>query len=183
MTLDIHNKTFGELQVLDKSGKVDGHRRSFWDCRCSCGVLVNVRIDRLMSGKTKSCGHLLSNYMKGREISPTKSELGLVYSTYKQSAKRGGRCFILDFGTFSRLVMQPCYYCNSAPATKVRTRSGSIVFYNGLDRVDNSRGYTPENVVPCCDICNMGKRTKEFSVFTDWISRLSGFSLRGLISG
>lgn len=176
-------QVFGELQVIEKSTKISKSNQPFWRCSCSCGEFAEVRSDRLSSGKTKSCGHLLPNYMKGREISPTKSELGLVYSTYKQSAKRGGRCFILDFGTFSRLVMQPCYYCNSAPSTKVRTKRGSIVFYNGLDRVDNSKGYTPENVVPCCDICNLGKRTKDFSVFTDWISRVSGFSLRGLVSG
>ena len=31
-----------------------------------------------------------------------------------------------------------------------------------LDRVDNSQGYTPENVLPCCALCNLLRK--------DWIS-------------
>ena len=31
------------------------------------------------------------------------------------------------------------------------------VFYNGIDRVDNNRGYEIENVVPCCTSCNSAK--------------------------
>lgn len=27
----------------------------------------------------------------------------------------------------------------------------------GLDRFDNSKGYTPSNAVPCCTACNKGK--------------------------
>ena len=37
--------------------------------------------------------------------------------------------------------------------------------YNGVDRVDNERGYSLENCVPCCKFCNRMKRDlgkKEF---------------------
>jgi hypothetical protein len=29
--------------------------------------------------------------------------------------------------------------------------------YNGLDRIDNAKPYTMENVVPCCATCNRAK--------------------------
>jgi len=33
------------------------------------------------------------------------------------------------------------------------------VIYNGIDRVNNTLGYTEENSVPCCKTCNLAKRT------------------------
>lgn len=29
-----------------------------------------------------------------------------------------------------------------------------LYFYNGIDRLDNTKGYTPENSVACCKHCN-----------------------------
>ncbi len=53
---DLMGQKFGELtaiKIVDAtpSGKV-------WECLCSCGNKTNVLSTRLISGKTKSCGHL-----------------------------------------------------------------------------------------------------------------------------
>ena len=61
------------------------------------------------------------------------------------------------------MFSQPCYYCNRPPSN-VRTRtSGVKVTYQGLDRIDNEKGYIKDNVVPCCKHCNAFKldRTQE----------------------
>jgi hypothetical protein len=29
--------------------------------------------------------------------------------------------------------------------------------WNGIDRIDSSKGYVPGNVVPCCTVCNIMK--------------------------
>jgi 5-methylcytosine-specific restriction endonuclease McrA len=42
------------------------------------------------------------------------------------------------------MLGKPCHYCNGPTGP-----TGA-----GLDRVDNSRGYAPDNVVPCCQECN-----------------------------
>ena len=52
---DLTDVKFGELtaiKIVDSTpnGKV-------WECKCSCGNVVNVISTRLLSGKTKSCGH------------------------------------------------------------------------------------------------------------------------------
>jgi hypothetical protein len=41
----------------------------------------------------------------------------------------------------------PCYYCKSQKENEV----------NGIDRVDNSKGYTKDNCVSCCQFCNRMK--------------------------
>ncbi len=46
---------------------------------------------------------------------------------------------------FSKLLNQPCYYCNSS----LLEETGC-----GLDRKDNKLGYSEVNVLPCCGTCN-----------------------------
>ena len=53
---DLTGQKFGELtaiKIVDStpSGKI-------WECLCSCGNKTNVLSARLISGKTRSCGHL-----------------------------------------------------------------------------------------------------------------------------
>ena len=50
--IDISGQTFGELKVLEYVGN------RYWKCRCSCNNISIVHKSALMSGRTKSCGHL-----------------------------------------------------------------------------------------------------------------------------
>lgn len=69
------------------------------------------------------------------------------FSTYKCSAKKhAGREFSITKEQFMELWQKPCYYCN-----------GSIKTI-GIDRVNNEKGYTVDNIVPCCKLCNYAKR-------------------------
>lgn len=52
--------------------------------------------------------------------------------------------FTLTFEEFAILVDKECYYCHYYKKEEV----------NGVDRVDNTKGYTKENSVSCCEICN-----------------------------
>ena len=42
---------------------------------------------------------------------------------------------------------------------------------NGIDRIDNNKGYTKENCVPCCDICNRIKMDLPYNVFIEHITK------------
>lgn len=53
--------------------------------------------------------------------------------------------FNLTLEEYSALCNLPCYYCSD-----VKYNSGY-----GLDRIDNNKGYTIENVIPCCGDCNV----------------------------
>ena len=69
------------------------------------------------------------------------------YSDYKSSAKRRvGKEFKLTKNEFAAIVSQPCYYCGELQEN-----------FNGVDRVNNKKGYTIDNCVPCCSICNRMK--------------------------
>jgi len=44
---------------------------------------------------------------------------------------------------------------------------------SGIDRKDNNLGYTPENSLPCCTLCNMMKRTYSYDNFYKIINVIS----------
>ena len=45
--------------------------------------------------------------------------------------------------------------------------------YNGMDRVDNAKGYVLGNVVPCCHTCNFAKRGMATNEFVAWVTLVS----------
>lgn len=61
----------------------------------------------------------------------------------------------LSIEEVGELVTQKCHYCGSMPSNRIRShgkRTG--FFYQGIDRKDNEKGYSVDNVVPCCHPCN-----------------------------
>lgn len=53
---DLSGKTFGRLYVIEPSDKRTSSGSIKWKCSCSCGSILFVRSDSLVSGHTTSCG-------------------------------------------------------------------------------------------------------------------------------
>lgn len=82
---------------------------------------------------------------------------------YKHDAARRGKVYSLSDETARNLLTNPCVYCGYMSLRKL----------NGIDRRDNSIGYTEENCVSCCDVCNFGKGTKSEGEFIDMCIRVA----------
>lgn len=83
------------------------------------------------------------------------SKYNTIFYDYKHHAEKRNIPFNLSFNDFKKLILQPCCYCKSPPNK-----------LNGVDRKDNSKGYTKDNSVACCKYCNFAKYTlseKEFA--------------------
>lgn len=66
---DLTEKRFGKLRVEKRDGSRGG--QTLWLCQCDCGNTSHVPTNRLVSGKTTSCGcymiergHILKEYNK-----------------------------------------------------------------------------------------------------------------------
>ena len=74
---DIEGQRFGCLTAVsyDHGGRGNGKARykSYWLCHCDCGKDCFVERYNLISGKTRSCGHLRSN-----SLSMTRGQFGPV---------------------------------------------------------------------------------------------------------
>ena len=89
-----------------------------------------------------------------------KQSFSSKYATYQHSAKKHNRKFELSVIDFGYLVSTPCYYCG-----KIQSN------LNGVDRVDNSKGYVKGNCVSCCESCNRAKLKESETQFNEDTSR------------
>lgn len=67
------------------------------------------------------------------------------YARGKYGANRRKKTWTISFEDYEGLLKLPCTYCNKS----LSDETGS-----GLDRKDNERGYSLDNVNPCCADCN-----------------------------
>jgi len=146
--------------------------RSAWNCLCDCGKTCVRASSEFKRNRTKSCGCDYRN--KPRRL---PNYLGLkrrILGSYKQNAKNRKIPFLLTEAEFLLLIDKPCFYCGQLPNTtyKFATFENDFV-YNGIDRKDNAKGYTKENCVTCCNLCNLSKRNLPYQVWKEWIFRLA----------
>ena len=84
------------------------------------------------------------------------------YSQIKTQAKRRNYSFELTFEQFLDIVNKPCHYCGSTESK-----------FNGVDRKDNTIGYSYNNSLTCCKHCNWSKRARTYEDFINWIHTAS----------
>ena len=98
--------------------------------------------------------------------------LNAYYLWYKDKAKERGIEWGLEAnpGQFT-IVTTQCVYCGAFPCRKVRGRGKTRGYAHGLDRIDNSRGYTEDNIVACCYTCNRAKGTLSMKDWQEWADR------------
>jgi hypothetical protein len=99
----------------------------------------------------------------------------MILRGYRRGARDRGLSWELTGEEFDELTSQDCTYCGSAPGTVAHCegRNSGEFTYNGLDRVDSGLGYTLENVVTCCQICNRAKSDLPCDEFMAWLGRLA----------
>lgn len=96
-----------------------------------------------------------------------------IFDMYKRRAKKKSIDFNLTKAEFKELTSSDCYYCNEKPSmlyrhkqtnTTEREKENSEYWYNSLDRIDSTKGYTLDNIRPSCKCCNIMKwnHTEEF---------------------
>lgn len=180
--IDLTGQKFGRLTVIKRMPN-NNRRNSMWLCRCDCGTEKVIIGSYLRIGQTKSCGclqkELVGNRFRG--VSPvTKLPLGVssmrqTINHYKKNAKKRGLSFELTEKEFLEITQKECFYCGVKPGniTSRGSRNNGSFTYNGIDRVENNKGYTIDNIVPCCRTCNIAKRNLTLQEFKDWIGRVN----------
>jgi hypothetical protein len=94
------------------------------------------------------------------------------YLAYERQARERGLPFALTQEQFVSITQLSCAYCGASPANVTR-HGGKEFRYNGIDRVDNTKGYVEGNVAPCCGACNLMKGSRTRDEFIRHIMRIS----------
>lgn len=165
---DITGKQFGSLQVIGRTAETTKSGEPIWALKClDCGD---------STGKTTS-----SSLKRGRRgFCPTcttakskRSPLKTLYYNYARGAQKRKLPFELTIEQFENLIRQDCHYCGYPPS-QVLKKDFSVygITYSGIDRVDNDKGYTITNTVPCCKFCNMAKGRSTEDEYRAWMQHL-----------
>lgn len=169
---DLSGRLYGRWKVLGRSARKSS--RICWDCVCECGTTRAVFGNNLVLQNSLSCRNC------SRKLPDTEMPFRSVFRWYRQNAKRRtNRPFVLSLEDVRKLTSSDCFYCGSPPSqeSKHRMRDGKVsarppYVYNGIDRVNNSLGYTPENCVSCCKICNYMKQELSQQEFINHIKEI-----------
>lgn len=181
-------KKFNFLTILKRAKDKNGYPA--WLALCDCGGTKIVYVQHIKNGQPKSCG--CPNFRgpsKNRKYDEKESSFRAKVSDYKSSAKRRKLEFNLTVDETMLLLKSNCYYCGSSPSNtgnvfnrnvyseKLRIkneyrRKNFEIKYNGIDRIDNLKGYMKNNVVACCFRCNSAKNNSNYEDFINWINNL-----------
>lgn len=175
--MDITGQRFFRLVVLHTAGRSKS-RSLMWKCLCDCGKTTRVVGSALRRGDIQSCGCHNSR----RTLPPGESGFNRLLSIYIASAKKRNLVFKLTESEFETLTQGNCFYCGINPSTITQHpqlssagKQNACYVYNGIDRVDNTKGYTVDNCVSCCTTCNLAKSEKSADHFLTWLRRIVAF--------
>lgn len=165
---DYIGRRSGKLIVIEKLNKryvrPNGKSEAILLTKCECGNTHELTAGNL--NRTSSCG--CSKLRKSNQHYKNR-----VFKFYKDNAKRKVHDFELEFDELIEITQQNCRYCDCLPSNNYKLADDGFEFkYNGIDRVDNSKGYVKGNVVPCCKPCNTMKSNLTFEEFLDKIQKI-----------
>lgn len=152
--IDLAGERIGRLLVKNKGLPADNNEIT-WECVCDCGNTYICKGSHLRSGRVKSCGCLRKKQCGDRS---KKSPFFWLYAILKRNAIRGEKSLELSFQEFLTFThIDTCHYCSKQIEwyqydVLIDGRKQSHSYH--LDRKDNSLGYTKENCVVCCSLCN-----------------------------
>ena len=144
---DLTGQPFGRLVVIREAGRAkDG--KVLWLCKCDCGAEVVVSGDNLRSENTKSCGCLRREL--SRELNTThgcshKTWYDVYHAMMRRCGHREGASE-RDLRNYRDRGITVCHLWQKSPMA-----FGDWLLDHGwhqglqIDRIDNSKGYSPEN--------------------------------------
>lgn len=167
--IDRIGKKYHQLLIVSISHKIKN--LTYVNTICDCGKEKIICLQNIVRTKkpTKSCNHLKIENLKS--FSNKEPNFKSEYKRWlKNDVKSRNKTSDLTIEQYSILIMNNCHYCNS-PGTQIMHFSQAFK-RNGIDRIDNNIGYTINNCVSCCSICNFAKRSSNYDDFINWVEKV-----------
>ena len=148
--LDLTGERFGSLVVKTRGPNQDG--RVAWVCTCDCGGVKTTTTHSLRNKTTRSCG--CKHWGKERYEH--------IYQRLVASADKRDVPLHLSFSEFLGFIGKDCHYCGAKLTWLERCAHIHVKgadAYN-IDRKNSALGYSVDNCVACCYVCNSTKNNK-----------------------
>jgi hypothetical protein len=152
---DFSGQKFNRLTAIKRSDRQYPNGNYYWWFKCDCGNEKEILPSNVVKvgGGVVSCGCVQKARHHG------KAWLTSMIYDYIKHAEKLGVTYSLSRNKFESLIQQKCFYCGDSSR-------------NGIDRVNPLEGYTLDNCVPCCKVCNYMKRTMTAEEFIVHIKKI-----------
>ena len=144
---DLSGKRFGKLTVIkrvDDYVSPSGRHQAKWLCQCDCGNTACITRSQLKSGKTKSCGcyqkQMASDANKTHGLSKER-----LYYIWKDMRSRCQNPKQKEYGDYGARGISLCSDWENYLKFREWALSHGYRFDLTIDRIDNDKGYYPEN--------------------------------------
>lgn len=152
--------------------EINGRRVHIKEFRSS--VDIDLEFDDGVIIKNKTYHQFINKKFKHPKDKTEDAMLSKIIANYKRGAKDRGLEFKLSREEVADILHKPCYLCGRKDVNQWNINGSGIFYkYNGIDRVDNSKGYLINNVKPCCFDCNHAKSKYDLNGFLEWVSLIA----------
>jgi hypothetical protein len=181
-------QNFGKLKIIDIYFNNKG---LIAQTLCECGNKKDYRLSDIKKGVRTNCGcenigqvdyaNKNGEWKGGNFLPYREANFKYIFDKYIQRADKANIQFELSIDVFKNLVQKNCFYCNAEPKKRMAGKRNFNGYFlsNGLDRIDNDKGYTENNVVPCCSNCNFMRHSMSQQDFLSWVARVYNHSVKG----
>jgi len=139
---DLSGRVFGQLQALSRVKRdrhAAGPRNVVWHCLCSCGAETTARSDKLLSGRTVTCGDHSRHPPPYRHALTYGSWRGMLWRCHDPRGK--------NWRLYGSRGVEVCerwtgrggfenFFSDMGPRPSAQ---------HSIDRLDNNKGYEPGN--------------------------------------
>jgi len=149
---DITGQRFGRLVALAYARRsTTTGTKIFWRCLCDCGGTRETVSADLRKGKTRSCGCLFRELINGNQYalvhgSARKGKLTRLYRIWTGMRNRCSNPSGKDWSEYGGRGITVCdEWAVMFPAFEKWAVANGYADNLSLDRIDNNRGYSPDN--------------------------------------
>lgn len=143
--IDLIDKNFGKLKVIEKTDNRDCCGSIIWKCKCSCGNIHETSTRNLRSGESQSCGCSRNQFTKSGNARRRHNKAGTSIYAIWNSMKQ--RCLNPNNHAYSLYGGRGIEICERWKVfDHFYADMGDRPYGLSLDRIDNNGNYEPGNV-------------------------------------
>ena len=179
---DIFDKItiIGDEMRLDKNG----HLRRYWNCLCKCGNTIKRREDAIFYRKHQSCG-CDTAIIQGNNAKRIRWKgVGDLSKSMFTACRRNAKVRNIEFhitieNAWEQFKKQDGMCALSGVPIKLfvgNLRSDRKGRTASIDRIDNNKGYTIDNIQWVHKTVNLMKNIANQPEFIDWCKKIAEFN-------